>query len=160
MDTCQVNKTFLKNKLFKGVFPCDALPSVTNYKLPFGLIVNTDPASEPGEHWLAIFVNENNHAEIFDSFGKPPDNRYIIDFIENNFNSSCYNTVRVQHDSSAKCGQFAIGYLKSRLNGFSSEEFISIFNRDNLLENDKFIELFNQNCRAYKNGFSNAHCEH
>lgn len=160
MDTCQVNKTFFKNKLFKGVFPCDQLPEIGESDLPYGLIVNTDPASKPGEHWIAMFVNENNHAEIFDSFGKPPTNKFIIEFIENNTNSSCYNIVRIQHDLSEKCGQFAIGYIKSRLNKFSSEEFISLFNQGDLLENDQLIDIFNSNCKSYKNGFTNASCKH
>lgn len=35
-------------------------------------ILNTDPASAPGEHWLAFFYNANTrHLEYFDSFGLP-----------------------------------------------------------------------------------------
>lgn len=151
MNTCQLNKTFFKNKTFKGVFPCDQLPQTERFKLPYGLIVNTDPASKPGEHWISIFVNENRHAEIFDSFGKPPTNNFIVAFVECNADSSCFNVVRVQHELSEKCGQFAIGFLKARMRGFSAEEYLSIFTQDDLRQNDKIIELFNNNCAAYKN---------
>ena len=151
MDTCQVNKTFFKNKSFKGVFPCDQLPFATKFKLPYGLIVDTDPASKPGEHWISIFVNENRHAEIFDSFGKPPSNEYIVSFVESYTESSCYSTVRVQHELSEKCGQFSIGFLKARMRGFSSEEYLSIFTHEDLLQNDAIIEVFNKSCAAYRN---------
>ena len=158
MDTCQVNKTFFRNKLFKGVFPCDQLPKQSHFDLPYGLIVNTDPSSKPGEHWFAIFVNENNHAEIFDSFGKPPTNKYIIEFIERNTESSCYNTIRIQHDKSEKYGQFSIGYIKARLNGFSADDFLSIFDHENLMQNDQVIDQLNKRCSAYQNRISE--CKH
>ena len=160
MDTCQINKSFFKNKLFKGVFPCDQLPLLTNEKLPFGIIVNTHPGYKPGEHWVAIFVNKNKHAEYFDSFAKPPVNEFIVKFIERHTKSSCYNIVRVQNEFSEKCGQFAIGFLKAKFSGFTSDQFLSLFNQDNLSYNDELIEKFIKNCRAYKFVAENEDCQH
>jgi hypothetical protein len=38
----------------------------------YTFIMNTDPASAPGEHWLAFFYNGRTHKlEYFDSFGFP-----------------------------------------------------------------------------------------
>ena len=51
---------------FDGVFSADNLPEE-----PRLLVVNTDPASQPGRHWVCICV-ENGRGEYFDSFGLPP----------------------------------------------------------------------------------------
>lgn len=37
---------------FFGVFPRDEIPRITHY--PFFVIPNTDKASEPGTHWVAM----------------------------------------------------------------------------------------------------------
>ena len=43
---------------FRGVFPADKLPSVPKgRRFTDAYIVNTDPAGEPGEHWLAIWTH-------------------------------------------------------------------------------------------------------
>ena len=149
MNTLQLNKTFFKNKLFKGVFPCDAIPS-RKFALPYALIINTDPASKPGTHWVALHVDIYNHAEFFDSFGKPLDNKYIVDFIDDNCASACWNTVCIQSNLSIKCGQFALGYIKARLQGIDADTFINLFDREDLLANDAIIEKFNRRCKAYQ----------
>lgn len=62
---------------FLGVFAMDQLPS----SLPrnddangYCLIVNTDPASLPGTHWLAVWIDPTKRemGEVFDSYGRPP----------------------------------------------------------------------------------------
>jgi hypothetical protein len=155
MNTIQINKSFFKNNKFKGVFPCDCLP-LRSFTLPYALVVNTDPASKPGTHWVALYVDEHNHAEFFDSFGRPLHNKYIVDFIDDNCASACWNTVCIQSDFSIKCGQFALGFVKARLQGVSADEFLSLFtqNDEDLLDNDKIIEKFNQRCKAYKKAVS------
>ena len=53
---------------FRGVFSRDTLPSTIN-----GLLVcNTDPHGKPGEHWIAMCINDDGHGEYFDSFERPP----------------------------------------------------------------------------------------
>ena len=44
-------------KVYCGVFPANKLPPVTIWRVfSDACIVNTDPAGEPGEHWLAIWT--------------------------------------------------------------------------------------------------------
>ena len=38
----------------------------------FGLIVNTDPKHHTGRHWVALFVEEKDTAECYDSYGASP----------------------------------------------------------------------------------------
>ena len=55
---------------FLGVFASNELPSkIPSY--PSGLIANTDPNNKPGQHWVAMFLEESKE-EFFDSYGLPP----------------------------------------------------------------------------------------
>jgi hypothetical protein len=54
-------------RVFQGVFSSDMLPP--NHRL---LVCNTDPSTRPGQHWIAIYVDENRCGEYFDSFGQSP----------------------------------------------------------------------------------------
>ena len=54
---------------FRGVFAADKLPAAAKKRVN-AYIVNTDPASKPGEHWLAIWTHHTT-CEVFDSYGLP-----------------------------------------------------------------------------------------
>lgn len=58
-------------KYFRGVFPADKLPPVQKGR-PYtdAYIVNTDPAGETGEHWLAIWTRRGE-CEVFVGYGLP-----------------------------------------------------------------------------------------
>jgi len=45
-------------KDFDGVFSADTLP-----EKPHLLVANTDPAHEPGQHWVCICGNEDDYGE-------------------------------------------------------------------------------------------------
>ena len=73
MDTLPIAR-ILKNdscvkKIFKSVYPKDHLPTM---KYPGSYVVNTDPNTAPGEHWVAMFFNNQRSAEFFDSYGLHP----------------------------------------------------------------------------------------
>jgi len=68
MNTLEINNSLKKFKTFLGAFPKDKLPKT---RKPCGLIINTDSSNNPGEHWVAIYT-DNNCSEYFDSFGLPP----------------------------------------------------------------------------------------
>ena len=36
------------------------------------MVLNTDPADEPGEHWVAVYIHEDGKGEYFDSYGMAP----------------------------------------------------------------------------------------
>ena len=57
---------------FLGVFPSDLLPQQPIARSGT-LIVNTDPHTESGSHWLAIHLQSKSHSSFyFDSYGLPP----------------------------------------------------------------------------------------
>ena len=150
MNTKQINKLFCMNPTFKGVFACDQL-RLLKFKAPFALIVNTDPSSKPGTHWVAIVCDKRRHIEFFDSFGELPTVRNIQQYIKRSSKSSCYSTTQLQSVRSISCGLFAIGFIKARFRGLTLDDFINLFDQKNLRQNDILIDEFVSRCKAYKN---------
>jgi len=53
-------------KRFDGLFNSDRLPTKAIL-----LVCNTDPSYMPGEHWIAIYVDDHGrYGEYFDSLGR------------------------------------------------------------------------------------------
>ena len=104
----------LTRDLFRGVYPCDQLPHPTPLDThgrfrPWLCVVNTHPASQPGEHWLLLGVDDPAQLHIFDSFGKdlkiyqnPWLNRFRRAFTRVHQNSTQYQGV------SNACGYYCI----------------------------------------------------
>jgi hypothetical protein len=104
---------------FLGVMPASNVPlikSLNKYtNTPIAFIANTDPAPEPGSHWLGFYrKNINSELECFDSFGMPASSYGYF----GNSNAACTSTsvnhVQYQSDSSSDCGFYAIYYIMCR----------------------------------------------
>ena len=133
----EIEKYFNKCHHFIGVYPRDKLPKKV-YKRQTGLIINTDKSTDPGEHWVAVALLNNNSGEYFDSFGLPPLLSEIREFLENNCdNGWIYNPVTLQHPLSTSCGKYCVAYLNHRFNNSNYVEFINSFSPS--LENKKKI---------------------
>jgi len=52
---------------FYGTVACDRLPKTPRKNTPQGYIVNTDPHDQPGQHWLAVWTDQNV-CEVLDSY--------------------------------------------------------------------------------------------
>jgi len=53
---------------FDRVFTCNSLPMK-----PRLLVCNTDQSNRPGEHWIAIYVDDDGrYGEYFDPLGRAP----------------------------------------------------------------------------------------
>ena len=86
-----------------GIYARDQICSLKNEKRPFVLVVNTDVAAGPGEHWLALYAPRDSlKIEIFDSFGLPP-NIYSFNPSLINFSSRS-----IQSFGSKVCGHYAL----------------------------------------------------
>lgn len=129
-------------KLFKnfiGVYPCDLFPNTRKKK--YSVIFNTGDSSTPGEHFVAIYVN-NKTIYYFDSFGKKPTDENIKAFInKTKKNRRFYHWKRqVQHIESNYCGFFCIGFLFYK--HMNIRKFSYMFHPNNLHINDKLIVDF------------------
>ena len=57
-------------RVFQGVYPAHQLPLSAIKTVRAAYMVNTDPAGEPGQHWLGLWT-EQNKCEIFETYGLP-----------------------------------------------------------------------------------------
>ena len=147
MDTTQLIRVLKKYKFTKrtfcGVIPIDKLP-IRKIKRPCSFIINTDPSSLPGQHWVTIFVPRIGKIEYFDSYGRPPDDSKIMDFIKINGGEWDFNDKRIQGVQTITCGKFCVLYIAYRSVGISKKYFLNLFT-NNLDQNEMLINhLFNK----------------
>src|SRR5215510_9738140 len=119
---------------FIGVFPSDQLPNRIR-SFPCSLVANTDPSSKKGEHWVCFYFDPKGSAEYFDSYGFPPMNMELFNFLvkngcgikSQNRNPIKCNNIQLQNFNSNACGHYCIAYLASRARGISMREVINSF---------------------------------
>lgn len=144
MNTSEIAKILncneYTNKYFKGVYSLDKIPNFK--KRPALLVINTDLSSEPGEHWVAIFLPKKGYPEFFDSYGRRPQKKEFLSFLIKNFKRYVYNKKRLQSSFSAVCGQYCCVFLWFRSFGQSMKEFLKNFDSTNYAQNDKLVKQF------------------
>lgn len=127
MNTRQINNA-IKNKQFFGAFSRDEVPNIK--ARPAGFIVNTDSSSEPGEHWVAIYLIDGT-SEYFDPFGFPPLHHTTQKFMQEHCpNGYVYNCKTIQDYNSTQCGKFCLFFLKRRMQNQSYSHIVNLFSRD------------------------------
>ena len=71
MDTLQILCALRDARSFAGVFPSDLLPHSIAHACT--VIINADPHTEKGPHWLAVkFMLKSSSAIYFNSYGMSP----------------------------------------------------------------------------------------
>ena len=109
---------------FLGVFPFDQFPtaslcypttSLHSVNTPaLCTIINTDPSTSPGQHWVAFFKGPNaeqKQLEFFDSYGQTP---LIYGFTFPPDIKIISNTFPLQSLSTTVCGHYCILFLYLR----------------------------------------------
>lgn len=108
-----------------GTFPRDQIPALEHEKRPFALVVNTDTAAGPGEHWLALYAPRGtSKIELFDSFGLSP-NFYSFD--QSQFH---YSSRSIQSFSTKVCGHYALLFIYFRSRNKSFDNTINSLDRN------------------------------
>lgn len=128
METDQINEHLSPLSCFIGTFPCDKIPPPP--WVPCAYVINTDDASRPGEHWVAIHIGSNGVGFYFDSFGLPPLYQNIIDFLTLHCPQGYYYnpfTIQSTNPESATCGQYCILFIYFECLTSSYEAFLSLF---------------------------------
>ena len=97
-----------------GVFARDKLPDLMYERRPFALVLNTDPRSKPGQHWLAIFGPLYGPLELFDSFGISPSSYDLANLFPT------HSRIQLQNPFSALCGHYCIYFIYKRSNSRSA----------------------------------------
>lgn len=124
-------------RYFQGVFAADQLPmNAQKSRAPQAYIVNTDPISEPGQHWLGVWTRDNV-CEVFDSYGLPL-HYYNDPTLQEWLRQWKYlvsTDQSLQALDSQTCGHYALAYLKAKARGASLTDFMARWGPD-LVSND------------------------
>ena len=109
--------------------------------------MNTDPASKPGSHWVAVYIDSNKRGEYFDSYGRRPGIPALVQLLNKNCRSWEYNQQPVQGLFSSVCGHYCVYFLLQRvLTDIPMSEILQIFDSECLEENDQLItDWLNEN---------------
>ena len=133
MNTLDIDRLMSNTAGYRGTFSCDTLPS----PLSSGdgrqrlMIVNTNPSDEPGEHWVALYVDSTGRrGEYFDSFGQRPATIFA-DYM----NNSCsdywtYNKRQLQSIVSRVCGYYCVYFCMLRSVGIDMFKIVNSFTSD------------------------------
>jgi hypothetical protein len=138
MDELLVEKILKKDvatkKIFLDAYARNELPVRPPY--PSCFIINTDPRSKPGEHWLAVYYNRNGYVDFFDSYGHSPAFFNLENYLNKTSTGWSFNKRRIQGDSEL-CGLYAILFLIFRARD-KSDFFFKQFS-NNYEKNDKIL---------------------
>jgi len=120
MDTVQIICTLKDITSFRGAYPSDLLPT----SIQSGTIINADPHTREGSHWLAIHFNYPfSSAFYFDSYGRAPS-----DFHSWNVTAVWrYNTSSLQRPTSVVCGHYCCLFTRAMDKGITPLQFVRLF---------------------------------
>lgn len=121
-------------KLYLGSFAFDELPKITQF--PSCLIINTQPRSKQGEHWLACYFDDKKNSYFFDSYGNDPSYYKLGNFLKTNSNNIFFNNKKIQ-GILPYCGFYCIFFLLFVVRG-KLDDFYKPFGNLVIL-NDNFI---------------------
>ena len=126
MYTAQVHSTLKDVPLCLGVYPSDILPpSITR---PSTLIVNTDPHTASGTHWLAMYLQPRSYSgHFFDSYSLPSLIPSILSFLRRTCSVWEYNTSQLQGCTSTFCGHYCCLFALHMHRGYSPRQFVGLF---------------------------------
>ena len=124
--------------IYRGVFPCDELADV-NVR-PSAIVVNTDPANRPGQHWICIYFDEDGHGEYFDSFGLRP--KLVFERYMNKYCTAwTFNKKQMQSLVSRFCRHYCIWYCMIKFRRVALDALVNAMSNDTGL-NDFLVHRF------------------
>jgi hypothetical protein len=142
METYQLKQMLLSvNCKDVSVLPANGLSIYTKQNFPpvgFAAIINTDPSTEPGEHWICIKVLKETILLLFDSLSSEQHitNKYIRNF-RNLFPCLERNHGLLQDPFSTSCGLFCVYFFHFHCNEkMSLSEIVEKKFTKNVIQNE------------------------
>lgn len=142
-------------KGFEGVIAADELDKLhPSEKMSF--IMNTDPRSKPGKHWVAVYIDaeKDMSVEYYDSFGDGPSKNFLKQLQElvekidpDEYLKLKVNRVVDQRADSSNCGWFAAKFLIDRFDG---KKFKECSKFQNVAQGEKDIEKFKEKIEPFR----------
>ena len=114
MRTRKLNKILTSHPhsqcYYLGTFAADTIPKKPTSLTCF--VSNTDPQSQPGQHWVAFCVNQKGYTYYFDSYGIPPINLRHLRFCRNSSQGFwTFNRQQLQNLTSSNCGYHCVRFI-------------------------------------------------
>lgn len=110
LNTDEIYYLMRGDKQFNGVFSAnEIIPNMCG-----SFIINTHTKNLPGQHWIALLIDETFNAYIFDSLATTPQFDLMRQLSLFCFSIN-YNTVSTQKFSDNDCGWQAVYFLKKSL---------------------------------------------
>lgn len=143
MNSKEITNALLKDpharRVFRGVFPRDKLPRSVNVTQPGAYVINTDNSSGPGKHWVCVWFTGLGDAEYFDSFGLPPTEPTIKNFLFRQCSRYKFNQRLLQSLTSSACGFYVLYYVMMKSRGVGLTRIQRVFYVNNLWGNDRRV---------------------
>ena len=124
---------------FLDVFAKDELP--VPHTFPVCLVVNTHPRSLRGEHWVAMYFEDDQHNEFFESYGFPPDRYTFAPYLARG-DETLRSFRTLQALTSDVCGHYCLFYLYHRTRVRSLQAVVNSFRVNNRRDNDRYVVQF------------------
>ena len=150
---------------FRGTYGCDQIPNphVTDRRTgrfrPWTMVVNTQPSTAPGEHWLLLGADTPTHLQVFDSYGLDFQthytNRWFQDLIRR-FQTLGQNRNRYQSVNSNVCGHYCIYGAAQHGQWGTFETLPDIVPNQSFLENDATVAHIASVCLDLKDVITNT----
>lgn len=137
----QYQQLYHKNFLFLGAQPSN-YTKITHInwhhikqKPLAAIIFNTDPHYLPGQHWIAIFINNQQKSiDYFDSFAQSP-NKNITSFLKHFHNYKFTFNTKIHQQENNNCGVYSCYFIIQRLLGKSFKHITNKIITDNMMTN-------------------------
>ena len=106
-------------------------------------IYNLEPSYMSGSHWVATYVKDNI-INYFDSFGMPPFQEIVNHAKKKNLTILHQNN-QIQNLKTTTCGYFCLYFLNEMNKGNSYYDLLQVFNTNDTMKNETFIEHYFKN---------------
>lgn len=131
----RLSRSPLTKRFFLGVFACDRVPPI--HKFPSSFVLNLDPSSEGGSHWVSVFAVSPHKLYYFDSYGMAP-NECVRKSL-GQFSKITRNTRVFQSLNSNICGHYSMLFIALSSMGVHFDRIIKLLlarsrNRDNYVK--------------------------
>ena len=140
MNTNEINRLLRARcrGTFLGTFASNRLPARLPSNRPLFLVVNTDPHTRPGQHWVTLYVGRDSRGEYFDSLHQDTPVSFA-NYLDKWCTSWKTNSRQLQSGASRFCGQYCVFYTLFRSLDYSLERIESCFTDGDTGVNDIFV---------------------
>jgi len=120
--------------VFGGVFARDRASITKKKEKNVAFIVNTDPSTKSGEHWVAFYFTPEE-VFYFDSYGNPPQHKRFATLMKKRKKASFFHQ-RLQ-GSGETCGEYCLYFILA-MQGHAN---MKVFGNE-LNSNDRYVKKF------------------